>query len=337
MDSTLRPMSTSQILDRTFYLYRKNLLLFMGIALVAPALSLVSRLVLLAIFGQPVIPQPGNFDPAIWQGLIVQAVVGTIVGVIVYAIGNALASSATIHAVSMVHLGKTTTIQESYAKIKPIFWRVLRIVFTICFFAFAPFVLAYGLIIAAGLGAILLLKGGGNSGVALGLVALIVGLVGLAGICASVVWWVYAWCRYALAVPASTLENLPARQALIRSRLLSKGSRGRIFAVFFLTGLMTVVLTYVLQAPALIANNMLVMNAQTRFSMASLLWIYLAEFFAVTFAGPIATIAIALLYYDERIRREAFDLQLMMEALGQTTAAQPGPTQAATAGPPGIA
>jgi len=49
MDSTLRPMSTSQILDRTFYLYRKNLLLFMGIAHCCPGLSLVSRLVLLAI------------------------------------------------------------------------------------------------------------------------------------------------------------------------------------------------------------------------------------------------------------------------------------------------
>jgi len=330
-------MSTSQILDRTFYLYRKNFLLFMGIALVAPALSLVSRLVLLAIFGQPVVPQPGNLDPAIWQGLIVQIVVGTIVGVMVYAVGNALASSATIHAVSMVHLGKTTTIRESYAKIKPIFWRVLRIIFTICFFAFAPFVLAYGLIIVASLGAFLLLKGGGSGGVALGLVALIVGLVGFAGICASAVWMIYAWCRYALAVPASTLENLPARQALVRSRLLSKGSRGRIFAVFFLTGLMTIVLSYVLQVPALIANHMFVINAQTRFSTASILWIYLAEFLAAMLAGPIATIAVALLYYDERVRREAFDLQLMMDALGQQPAlAQPDATQAATAGPPGL-
>src|SRR5258708_5060049 len=91
MDSTLRPMSTSQVLDRTFYLYGKNFVLFMGIALVAPALSLISRLVQLAIFGPPVIPPPGNFDPVIWQRVIVQTVVAAIVGMIVYAVGNALA------------------------------------------------------------------------------------------------------------------------------------------------------------------------------------------------------------------------------------------------------
>jgi len=335
MDSTLRPMSTSQILDRTFYLYRKNFVLFMGIALVAPALALVLRLVLLAIFGQPVVPQPGNFDPAIWQHLIVQAVVGGIAGLIVYAVGNALASSATIHAVSMLHLGKTTTIQESYAKIKPIFWRVLGIIFLVCVFSVGPLILAYILLLGAALGAAFLMKGGGANA-ALGVVLIIVVLVGLAGIAASIFWMFYAWCRYALAVPASTLENLPARQALIRSRLLSQGSRGRIFAVFFLTGLITVVLSWVLQAPALIANNMLVMNAQTRFSIASLLWINIAEFVAAMLAGPIATIAIALLYYDERVRKEAFDLQVMMDALGQPMATQPGVLPAATAGPPSI-
>jgi len=31
--------------------------------------------------------------------------------------------------------------------------------------------------------------------------------------------------------------------------------------------------------------------------------------------GPLATIGIALIYYDERVRKEAFDLQLMMASL----------------------
>jgi hypothetical protein len=31
--------------------------------------------------------------------------------------------------------------------------------------------------------------------------------------------------------------------------------------------------------------------------------------------GPLATIGIALVYYDERVRKEAFDLQLMMSSL----------------------
>ena len=31
--------------------------------------------------------------------------------------------------------------------------------------------------------------------------------------------------------------------------------------------------------------------------------------------GPIMTIAITLVYYDERVRKEAFDLEHMMQAL----------------------
>jgi hypothetical protein len=60
------------------------------------------------------------------------------------------------------------------------------------------------------------------------------------------------------------------------------------------------------------------------------IWQYVAGFIAGTLAGPIATIAIALLYYDERVRKEAFDLQLMMEAVGE----QPPQTMAAAAQPP---
>jgi hypothetical protein len=31
--------------------------------------------------------------------------------------------------------------------------------------------------------------------------------------------------------------------------------------------------------------------------------------------GPLVTIAFSLVYYDERVRKEAFDLQLMMTTL----------------------
>lgn len=40
-----------------------------------------------------------------------------------------------------------------------------------------------------------------------------------------------------------------------------------------------------------------------------------AGFIAGVLTGPLATIAMSLVYYDERVRKEAFDLQLMMAAL----------------------
>jgi len=44
---------------------------------------------------------------------------------------------------------------------------------------------------------------------------------------------------------------------------------------------------------------------------------HIGGFIAGVVAGPIATTAIALIYYDQRVRKEAFDLQHMMEAMGQ--------------------
>src|SRR5258708_34885810 len=44
MDSALRPMSTSEVLDRTFFLYRKNFVLFAGLGAVLPALVMVMQL-----------------------------------------------------------------------------------------------------------------------------------------------------------------------------------------------------------------------------------------------------------------------------------------------------
>src|ERR671924_134165 len=42
--TTLRPMSTGQVLDRTFNLYRRNFVLFFGIAMLPPALLMLMQL-----------------------------------------------------------------------------------------------------------------------------------------------------------------------------------------------------------------------------------------------------------------------------------------------------
>ncbi|SRR6266481_2226074 len=335
MDTALRPMSTSQVLDRTFYLYRNNFLLFVGIAIVGPILTLIAALLQLLIFGPPVMPpqmQPGNVDPAalqsFFQSFLLRTIVGAVIGFIVYAIGQALASGATIHAVSMVHLGKATTIQESYKAIQPIFWRILRIMMTIFAIGFWPVILSYVLIIAIALSMPSLMQGGGGAQLGFAIFVLVILVLSFVGIFGGIIWGFYVFCRYSLAVPACTLENLPAKYSLIRSKFLTKGSIGRVLAIYLLTLLIAWVMTSVLQTPAYIISNPFAMKPGPM-SGAFLFWAFLGEFLGRTFASPIATIAIALIYYDERVRKEAFDLQLMMQALGQ-----PSPAQAAAPASP---
>ncbi len=55
----------------------------------------------------------------------------------------------------------------------------------------------------------------------------------------------------------------------------------------------------------------------------------MGSFLSGVLVGPLVTIALALVYYDERVRKEAFDLQLMMQALDRNAPpAPPAPAQA---------
>jgi len=53
MAEVLRPMSTSELVDRTFTLYRKNFVLFVGIASLGPAAYLLFQVLLVSVVGMP--------------------------------------------------------------------------------------------------------------------------------------------------------------------------------------------------------------------------------------------------------------------------------------------
>ena len=326
MDSPLRPMSASQVLDRTFYLYRRNFWLFAGIAMIVPALTTLASLAQVWMLGLPTTPDPTKVDPAMMQhffaDIVTRVAVGMSLGMTVYAIGYAIATGATVYAVSMLHLGKATTIQDAYARIKPIFGRILALVVRIFCIASWPLALSYALMFAVFLGIPNMVKGSPGAG-AISLV-LIGSLLAFAGSVGGLIWFFYAYCRYALAVPACAIENLPVKFSLIRSKFLTKGNVGRVLGVYLLTLLIAIAIKSVLEVPAFIGSGIFTLRAGAHPSVAWLAWLYVAQFVGTMLAGPIATIAMALVYYDERVRKEAFDLHLMMEAISQTA---PAPLQ----------
>ncbi len=121
---------------------------------------------------------------------------------------------------------------------------------------------------------------------------------------------------WALAVPAAVLENKGLGDALSRSQELSKGGWGRIFVVGLLFYVLRFAVTMLLQWPVIIAamflfrNNVDATQALTQVASA------VSAFVSGTLAAPLATISISLIYYDQRVRKEAFDLQYMMSTMG---------------------
>jgi len=145
------------------------------------------------------------------------------------------------------------------------------------------------------------------------------GLAGLAGLAG--ILWIAA--KFSLAVPACMLEGHGAIGALRRSSFLAKDSILRIILIYFLMGVLGIVLSLLFSVP----GQLLGMGGKL-FLLSTLLE-YFGSFVAGVLAGPISTIAIALVYYDQRVRKEAFDLQLMMDTMVQPAAAQPPSPQAA--------
>src|SRR5258708_8344009 len=138
MDLTLRPMSTSQVLDRTFSLYRQNFILFAGITALPPALLLIGQLLLLIVVN-PLSKSPRSGDSAAAIARVLVASIGYFVFLVLALLGYAFAAGATVNAVSRLHLGHSTTIAEAYRLILPYFGNILGIVVIVGICVFGVF------------------------------------------------------------------------------------------------------------------------------------------------------------------------------------------------------
>jgi len=325
MDLTLRPMSTSQVLDRTFSLYRQNFLLFAGITALPPALLMIGQFLLLLVMNP--MAQGGVFggSPADFAKIGV-VVVGYLSLLVLLLLGYAFAGGATVYAVSRVHLGHPTTIGETYRLILPSFGNILGIIIVVGFSAgLVAVVGALGIVIPLGLS----FAGGAGGRGSTPLVAVGV-IIGVLVVIAAIIFTVYLSTKLSLSVPVCVLERLGVIDSIKRSWNLTTGTVWRLILINFLAFIISLLLSWVLSIPYLVGIALLASRKQTTMFMPLVMWQYVAEFLARTLAGPVATIAVALIYYDQRVRREAFDLQLMMQSIGPPPmqsygAAAPGP------------
>ncbi|MGA2903759.1 MAG: hypothetical protein ABSD98_08005 [Candidatus Korobacteraceae bacterium] len=130
------------------------------------------------------------------------------------------------------------------------------------------------------------------------------------GIILSLMW--------ALAIPVAVLEDTGLGESLARSRQLTAGHRSRVFAIYLLYFALVLALEMGLMLPlgAVIAIKGHTGGAAAVtpiLQVASAILSYVIE----CLVTPILTISLSLMYYDERVRKEAFDIHLMMAALGE--------------------
>lgn len=272
MTTMLRPMSVGETLDRTFRLYRTHFVLFIGIAAIPQLVILAIQTVVSGVQAAGIMTGGGAKSIAF-------LITGSLLGLVAYFAATTASLSATVVAVSEVHLDQPITIAEAYRRIRDKFFRVLGV-----------FV---GTMLGTALGFVLLIIPG-----------IILGL------------------KWVLAIPVAVVEDASFSVATSRSSDLTQGSKGRIFSVLLVISVLAYIVSIVLAIPIGIAAFSSARTGVIPF------WVQgvnnAVTFVSNSLIGPLFTIAISVLYYDERVRKEGFDLQVLMRGTEAPVAAAAG-------------
>jgi hypothetical protein len=276
----LRPLSLGEILDRTFSLYRRHFLLFIGITAIPQLLILAVHLAQLLFFGYIGTTRVDPTRTALSGGMAAGALLSGLLATVVYLAAYLYAQGGTVYAVSELYLGRTTTIGESLGRMRGQ---------------------------AMNLFGVTLLNG----------IAIVVGLILL------IVPGIWLACRLIVCVPAALLEDLGARDSLERSYRLTEDRAGWAFVIYLVYFIVAIIAASIFSYPF---EFMMVLSVRTHPDSVRM-WLALAQVgnsVVNTLIAPILLIATAIFYFDLRVRKEAFDLQLMMNPGGTAPAPSSG-------------
>lgn len=146
------------------------------------------------------------------------------------------------------------------------------------------------------------------------LILILTGLTVMVGFLLLIIPGFILMCRTAIAVPVSMLEDTKSIRSIERSMELTKGYSGQVFIIFLMVWVLTWIVAMIFQTPFA-----LLIQTQHTVSFGTLLLQHLSSFISQVLVGPIATIAFSLMYYNLRVRKEAFDIQHLMASLGPGT------------------
>lgn len=296
MKLELRPLSAGEVLDRTFQFFRARLGMFVGIATVGAAIRTAGATLQTFSLRYLTTHGKGYVITSVWSSSSI--VVNLATSLLAYS----LVFAAITAAVMALHLGRSTGISESYREIWPRWFRFVRLSITVGFLSLWPLIIVAGLMIAEiGLAPRLSTHTAPFAARAFG--------YGMLGMLVAFPICVWLLCRYALSCAACVVEDLKVWRALKRSASLSKGLRWRIFLLLLLVYVIEVILTVSLMAPTFL----FLFRAHGHLPLGVVAYELGLGFVVTALISPIYGIGLTVIYLDARIRKEGYDIELMMQ------------------------
>jgi len=303
----LRPLTLGELLDRAFTMYRRHFRLFVGLMALPSLFTLVFALTseLMQALARNKAESFAGATPEAIIGIFLGGSIAFIAIFIAYLVTYMVTLGATTVAVSEIYAGREATIRSAYARVRGQIGRLMLLFLLIALRLMGIFV-GVGFVMAIG-GAALATAVGGAAGAVMSGIGLVVGVFGL-----MLGSFVFA-LRYSVSVPALMLENVTARNAIRRSVSLTKGSLGRAAVLAIFATILAYAALFLLQGPFTI--GVVMAGPETNAALAFSLMGAVAGTIGSAITGPIMIVALAVFYYDVRIRKEGLDLQLMVASL----------------------
>lgn len=275
----LRPLSVAELFDRTFRLYRRNFLTFLGIVVLTQI-----PLYLIQLFISTLAESGNNINPAdistLFQGpTLVLGIVTVILSVLFTQIGAA----ALTRAIADSYLGKSDSIKEAFQRLGRTWF---TLIFALIFAGLIIFGLAVPVILVSFIPCI-------------GTIAAVIGIF-FVGITANII--------ISLLTPVVVLEKSGARDSVRRAWELGKKRFWWIFGYLLLLGILS---WLIVQGPTLLILFLFESVLGGIDSTLQNIIEQSANLILNAFFLPIQLTAVTLMYFDLRIRFEGFDLMVL--------------------------
>jgi hypothetical protein len=147
------------------------------------------------------------------------------------------------------------------------------------------------------------------------IVSILVGLVAFVGFLLLVIPGLIAVCGLAVTVPALVVESSSSTDAMGRSWALTRGYRLRMFGLFVLIFLLILIPYVAIMGAAGVAAAVAGATGAKGFSTAILLLGTVLAAIVQLLLSPLYQAALVIAYYDLRVRKEGFDLELLASVL----------------------
>ena len=301
----LRPLQLGDMYDAAFRIIRFNPKATVGSAVLVTAVAMLIPVVVTAVLTWSVNlsldPGSDGFTGAEAAGLV-GALGSLLLGTVLQSLGLILVTGMVAHVTMAAAVGKKLTLGEAWAATAGKRLKLVGLVLLLglmLVLLIALFVLTW----VAGVVAL-------DSGAAIALFL----LVSIPAFLLAL-WWF--WIRiYYLPVPALMLEDVGVFGAIERGHALTRKVFWRVFGIALLTAIITSIAGSMLGVPVtMVMDALLSGGLDSQYAALSLTLVNaVSSVVQAAFVAPFTAAVTSLQYVDQRIRKEAFDVELMTRA-----------------------